>query len=636
MFRIEALLSARLFLRPELVEDQIYFLSNLSGHNNLYTMRYGGSVPKPLLPPNIALQNPHLIGGMSFAVFKDLDKILVMIDHDGDENYLPMEIPLSGGFPLPAFNNFFENTRCYLGEVDAEKHLCVIIAESREESMVRTYLCHVDTGEVDEIYASHFGGFPIAVSEDYTRMVLVERYIAGDTVAYLWQRDQELRLLYGKPIEDREKDESVPLAAIGRGFFTKDGEGVVFSNALFQDTYSLGYLELDNPETITPVQFQGLAHQGLGEFNGVEALKNGRFLLYFNIDGANWVYEATYDSEEQVMEAVSVLVGKGLFSDGVLDAIKYYENKDVFALSFSTATSPTQIFTIEGVDRDRLVRHTDESILGISEPLLSSGEDYAYHSFDGLRISARLYMPSPELGYTGRRPLIFYIHGGPQSQERPDFSWFSMPLIQYLTLQGLAVFVPNVRGSTGYGLTYTKHVDRDWGGNDRMDHVYAMTEILSKDDRLDVKRTGVVGRSYGGFMTLTLAGRHPELWSAAVDMFGPYDLVTFLERIPPTWKPYFHVALGDPENPEDIDFLKERSPKTHIDNLEAPLLVIQGRNDPRVVTEESQDLVNHLQSIGKDVKMLLFEDEGHGVEKYSNKVTCYNAITDFFVEKLKP
>lgn len=636
MFRVEALLSARLFLRPELVDDQIFMISNLSGHNNLYVMRYGGSVPKPLLPPNIALQNPHLISGMSFAVFKDLDKILVMIDQDGDENYLPMEIPLTGGFPRPAFNNFFENTRCYLGEVDAKKHLCVILAQSREESLSSTYLCHVDTGEVEEIYASQFGAFPVAINDDYTRMVLVERYIAGDTVAYLWERDKDLRLIYGKPLEDREKGERVPLSALGSGFLTKDGKGLVISNALFQDTYSLGFLELDNPETITPVKFKGLTHTGIGEFNRVEELKNGRFLLSFNIDGASWAYEAIYDPDEKVMETVSTLVGDGIFSDGVLDSIKFNDEKDVFALSFSTANSPTQIFTIEGQYRDRLIRHTDESILGIPENLLSSGEDYSYQSFDELRVSARLYMPSPELGYSGKRPIVFYIHGGPQSQERPDFSWFSMPIIQYLTLQGLAVFVPNVRGSSGYGLTYTKHVDRDWGGKDRFDHVHALTEVLSKDERLDTSRAGVVGRSYGGYMTLTLSARHPELWSAAVDMFGPYDLVTFLDRIPPTWKPYFHVALGDPEKAEDITFMKERSPKTYIENLQAPLLVIQGRNDPRVVAEESEDLVNHLQSIGKDVKMLMFEDEGHGVEKHANKVACYNAITDFFVEKLNP
>ncbi len=245
-------------------------------------------------------------------------------------------------------------------------------------------------------------------------------------------------------------------------------------------------------------------------------------------------------------------------------------------------------------------------------------------------------MPSEKLGFSGKRPVIYYIHGGPQGQERPDFSWFSMPLIQYLTLKGFAVFVPNVRGSTGYGLNSTKHVDRDWGGQDRLDHVYAMKEVLPLDERLDVSRAGVVGRSYGGYMTLTLAGRHPDLWSAAVDMFGPYDLVTFLERIPPTWKPYFYVALGNPGKEEDLEFLMDRSPKTHIENITFPMLVIQGRNDPRVVAAESEDLVERLRDVGKEIEILLFENEGHGVEKYDNKVVCYNEITEFFNKTLKP
>jgi dipeptidyl aminopeptidase/acylaminoacyl peptidase len=181
-------------------------------------------------------------------------------------------------------------------------------------------------------------------------------------------------------------------------------------------------------------------------------------------------------------------------------------------------------------------------------------------------------------------------------------------------------------------LDYTKQVDRDWGGKDRLDHVHAM-KVLAEDPRIDTSRSAVVGRSYGGYMTLTLAARHPELWSAAVDMFGPYDLVSFMERIPVTWKPYFQMAVGDPE--KDRAFLEERSPKTYIENIQCPLLVIQGKNDPRVVEAESQDVVDHLRALGKEVEYLLFEDEGHDVLKRKNRIRCYNAIADFFVDKLR-
>jgi dipeptidyl aminopeptidase/acylaminoacyl peptidase len=260
-----------------------------------------------------------------------------------------------------------------------------------------------------------------------------------------------------------------------------------------------------------------------------------------------------------------------------------------------------------------------------------AGEDASFESYDGRRVSARLYLPAPALGFAGPRPLVYYVHGGPQSQERPDFTWFSMPLIQFLTLNGLAVFVPNARGSSGYGLDYMKQVDRDWGGADRLDHVHAL-RLLGEDPRLDTARAGVVGRSYGGYMTLTLAGRHPELWRAACDMFGPYDLLSFSNRIPETWKPYFAAALGDPVN--DRDFLVERSPRTYLGQLACPLLVIQGKNDPRVVEAESRDLVENLRGQGKQVDYLLFEDEGHDVLKLKNRVRCYNAITNFFKSHL--
>jgi dipeptidyl aminopeptidase/acylaminoacyl peptidase len=199
-------------------------------------------------------------------------------------------------------------------------------------------------------------------------------------------------------------------------------------------------------------------------------------------------------------------------------------------------------------------------------------------------------------------------------------------------LEGFAVFVPNARGSTGYGLEYTKRVDRDWGGQDRLDHVFAMQEVLPQDERVDVGRAGVVGRSYGGYMTLTLAGRHPDLWRAAVDMFGPYDLFTFIERIPETWKPYFALALGTAD--KDHDFLVERSPRTHIGDISCPLLVIQGKNDPRVVAAESRDLAEGLRGARKEVEYLQFDDEGHDVLKLPNRVWCYSAIVSFFSEHL--
>lgn len=634
-YRVESLLSARLFVVPQHAQGRIYFLSNLSGHLSLYAISSGGSVPEPLLPPNVALQNPELIGGYSFCAFPELDKILVMIDHDGDENYQPMLIPPGGGFPSPAFDNFFSKYRTHLADFDREKGIVYLVAERRDKAIQETYRGDLKNGRLTKIAEDEWGLFPTAYSQDHSRVLLGTGYSAGDDVLYLWSRGKR-KLLYGKPLDERTEGEQVPLNGIVTAVFAPSERGSIVLNAVFEDTFSLGYIEFKKPGELQPIQLKGVAHRGVGEMVDLKPLKEDRYLVVFNIDGCSWAYEGVFDEKKLRMVLKHVLVGNKPLDSGVLEHIDYDKTEDVFALSFSTAISPTQVYTIEGKKRSQVRLHTNERILGVPEKTLAKGEDASFTSFDGLRVSARLYLPAKSLGFKGPRPVVYYIHGGPQGQERPNFAWFSMPLIQYLTLRGFAVFVPNARGSTGYGLAYTKHVDRDWGGKDRLDHAHAMTKVLSRDKRLDVTRAAVVGRSYGGYMTLMQAGLHPDLWKASCDMFGPYDLLTFSERIPATWKPYFKVALGDPEKPQEKEFLIERSPKTHLHNMSAPMLVIQGRNDPRVVAAESEDLVDQLQAKGKELELLIFEDEGHDVLKYENRVTCYNAIADFFAKHLSP
>jgi len=634
--RIESFLSARLHLAPQLAGDRLFFISNLSGRLSLYAMYYGGSVPEPLLPPHLSMQNPDLVGGYSFFVFPILDKILVMLDQDGDENYLPMFIPIEGGFPEPAFEGFFEsNYRVHLIECDIEKNIVYFNAERRDKGIQEAYRGNLRTGELVKLDESVFGSFPGSPNEDHTRLMLGEGYSAGDGVLWMLENGKK-SLLFGKPIEQRKEGEMVPPNGLGASVWTPSGAGVLITSALFDDKYSLGVIDLSKPGEIHPVQLEGILHTGAGELTGLSHLKRTHYLIAFNIDGCSWEYEGIYNEAKRVMTLKYTLVGEGDLSDGKMESIYYDRKDDRFVLSFSTAVSPTQIYSVEGKDRETIVMHTEERILGIPEAHLSKGEDASFTSFDGRRISARLYRPAAALGFTGPRPLVYYIHGGPQSQERPDFAWFSMPIIQFLTLRGFSVFVPNVRGSSGYGLDYMKQVDRDWGGQDRLDHVHAMTKVLPKDKQLDVKRAAVVGRSYGGYMTLTLAGRHPDLWSAACDMFGPYDLITFCERIPETWKPFFKISIGDASTPNGHAFMTERSPKTYLDDLSCPMLVIQGRNDPRVVAKESEELVGDLKKKGKEIEILLFEDEGHDVLKHANRVTCYNAIADFFVKTLKP
>jgi pimeloyl-ACP methyl ester carboxylesterase len=630
--RIESLLSARLFLEPQLAGGRLYFVSNISGHLSLFSMDAAGGIPEPLLPPQIALQNPELVGGHPFHVLPEIDRIVVMIDSDGDENYQPLVLPLAGGFPEP-LDASFEGRRSHLIEVDPVARMGYFVAESREEAMMFGLRADLETGKVVELGRSPYGAFPAAWSPDHSRVVLGDGYTAGDVVLYEPDGDGGRRMLYGTPIDEREEGREYPPSGFRGPHVVSSGSGILIGTTLLgDDAGAPGFIAFDRPGEIEPVAIDGLVHEGAGELEDIKHLEDDRYATIYNIDGCSWAYDTRFDEGSRTLTVERALVGEGDLAGGVLHGLDYDEESGRFALSFCTATMPTQLYVLEPEAATPPARRTRERALGLDPSLLSAGEDASYESHDGLRVSARLYLPSEELGFEGPRPLVYYVHGGPQGQERPNFAWFSMPLIQILTLEGFIVFVPNVRGSSGYGLSYMKRVDHDWGGLDRLDHVHAMTEVLPADERVDVSRAGVVGRSYGGYMTLMLSSRHPELWRAAVDMFGPYDLLTFLDRIPPTWKTYFALAIGDAE--KDRDFLVDRSPRTHIHDISAPLLVIQGRNDPRVVEQESHDLVEELRGQGRDVDYLVFEDEGHDVLKLPNRVTCYDRIVGFFSEHL--
>ena len=629
--RIEALLSARLFVEPQLADDRITFVSNLSGHLSLYAMDASGGVPEPLLPPQIALQNPDLVGGHLFHVLPRLGQILVMLDADGDENYVPHLIPIDGGFPELLAAETFAGGRSHLVDVDDATETAYFAVESREESLTTAIRLDLRTLEAESLWQSPYGGYVGAWTPDHSRVVLVDGYTMGDIVLYEIGEAGERRMLHGTPIEERAADTAYELSGFNSAYGVVSGAGVLLTTALYDDAGSLGFLDLSRPGELESVTIAGLEHEGIGELERLDHLEGDRYSLTYNIDGCSWAYAGSFEEGARSFTVERVLVGQGELAGGVLHGIHYDPGSGRAVASFCTATSPTQLHVLPA-DDSAPATLTRERALGLRPELLSIGEDASFESHDGLRVSARLYLPSPELGFDGSRPLVYYVHGGPQSQERPDFAWFSMPLIQILTLEGFAVFVPNVRGSTGYGLDYSKRVDRDWGGLDRLDHVHAMTEVLPRDDRVDTSRAGVVGRSYGGYMTLTLAARHPELWRGAVDMFGPYDLFTFMDRLPETWKPYFALAVGDPET--DRDFLIERSPKTHIADILCPLLVIQGQNDPRVIERESRDVVEQLRGLERDVDYLVFDDEGHDVLKLPNRVRCYDAIVGFFAQHL--
>ncbi len=266
-FKIESLLAARLFLSPQLVGERIFFLSDLSGRISLYAIDHGGSVPEPLLPPDIALQNPALMNGESFYVFPNLGKILVMIDQDGDENYQPNFIPIAGGLPEPLFSDRFANQQVACSHCDIEQDLAIFQIDPRTDPHNETYLVDLETLELTDLGTSLYGNWFAGANDDYSKIALLDGYTAGDHVLYLWTREAaERALLYGTPLEERQEGEAVPLNAIGACYFTPGDVGLLFETALFDDCYGLGYFPLDAPHQARPVEITGTVHEGLGEF----------------------------------------------------------------------------------------------------------------------------------------------------------------------------------------------------------------------------------------------------------------------------------------------------------------------------------------------------------------------------------
>jgi dipeptidyl aminopeptidase/acylaminoacyl peptidase len=268
---------------------------------------------------------------------------------------------------------------------------------------------------------------------------------------------------------------------------------------------------------------------------------------------------------------------------------------------------------------------TNGMLGGIPEASLIEPELIRYPTFDGREIPAWLYRPKGD----GPFPVLLSIHGGPEAQERPTYAYTG--LYQYLLSRGIGVLAPNVRGSTGYGITYQKLIHRDWGGDELKDFEHAV-KYLHSQPWVKRDRIGVYGGSFGGFATLSCVSRLPDYWAAAVDLVGPSNLVTFAKAVPPTWRATMKTWVGDPETEQE--FLMSRSPVTYVDQIKAPLFVIQGANDPRVVKPESDQIVARLRERGVDVRYDVYEDEGHGFTKRSNSIKAMGDIARFLEDHL--
>jgi dipeptidyl aminopeptidase/acylaminoacyl peptidase len=222
------------------------------------------------------------------------------------------------------------------------------------------------------------------------------------------------------------------------------------------------------------------------------------------------------------------------------------------------------------------------------------------------------------------------IHGGPEGQRVLNYSP-SGPVIQYLTSLGIGVLSLNVRGSTGYGKSYSHLDDKGLRLNSVKDVAWAVEWLKSRPD-VDGDRIAVYGRSYGGFMTLASLVFHPDLWAVGVDVVGIANFVSFLERTGPWRRKHRESEYGELEN--DREMLEHISPLTHIDNIRVPLMVCHGRNDPRVPLFEAEQVVDAVKSKGLDVVLRVYDDEGHALSKRKNEIDAFVTMGMFLQKHL--
>lgn len=277
-------------------------------------------------------------------------------------------------------------------------------------------------------------------------------------------------------------------------------------------------------------------------------------------------------------------------------------------VSWERPTRPAEIFEWPGAARWTFSSEPPE---GLVEPV-----EMTYRSFDGLEIPALMYRIDDR-----PRPAVVQFHGGPEGQSRGGFN----PQAHLLNAIGINLVLPNVRGSTGYGMRYQSLDDKTL----RWDGVKDGSESARHLKKTGIAtRTAAMGGSYGGFMTLAVLVDDPDLWDAGVDTVGIADWHTFFANMPP-WRGVLRVnEYGDP-NGAEAEFLRQISPVHRAHEIKAPLLVIHGRNDPRVPVEESEQIAR-----ATGAELMIFEDEGHGIAALSNQVTANRRILDFLAEHL--
>ncbi|MCL8007718.1 prolyl oligopeptidase family serine peptidase [Gelidibacter japonicus] len=356
---------------------------------------------------------------------------------------------------------------------------------------------------------------------------------------------------------------------------------------------------------------------------GAGFTKNGTYMVvYVNEDGKNVI--------EVIDVATNTPIDLPDFGEQSITSVGFSDDEQWMRLYVGGSNMPSNLYTYNFKTKEQY-QLTNVLNDEIHPEDLVTAKVIRYKSFDGLEIPAIYYLPH-QASKDNKVPAMVWVHGGPGGQSRQGFNSF----IQYMVNHGYAVLAVNNRGSSGYGKTFYQMDDLNHGEKDLQDCVEGKNWLASQPE-IDGDKIGIIGGSYGGYMTMAALTYAPEEFDVGVNLFGVTNWIRTLKSIPPYWESMrksLYLELGDPFT-EDSVRLKRISPLFHTDKVTKPLIVLQGAQDPRVLQVESDEIVAGVRKNGVPVEYVLFEDEGHGFIKKENQIEAYSRVLQFLDKYLK-
>ncbi len=451
------------------------------------------------------------------------------------------------------------------------------------------------------------GWWPMDWSPDDSQVLALEYVSINES--YLWLIDAKS----GEKKLITPRDQS-PTVSYGGGAFSRDGKGLYVITDKDDEFQRLAYFDLATREHTY------LSTDIPWDVENFDLSDDGRYLAFTtNEDGASVLHVLdTVTRQNLSLPPLPV---------GLVFSLNWHNNSEDLGFTLISAKSTADVYSLN-IKTQTLERWTKSETGGLNTDEFSDAEVVRWKSFDDRMISGFLYRPSQK--FTGRRPVIINIHGGPEGQARP---YFLGRMNYYLNDLGAAIIFPNVRGSSGYGKTFLT-LDNGYQREDSVKDIGALLDWIATQPDLDKDRILVTGGSYGGYMSLAVATKYSDRIKAAINIVGISNFVTFLERTEDYRRDLRRVEYGDERDPKMREFLISISPTTNAQDIKVPLFVIHGKNDPRVPLNEAEQIVKTVRENGVPVWYLMAKDEGHGFSKKRNVDYQFYATVQFIQEFL--